>query len=315
MKRLNLILMIVGGFLCVSNAFSQSTEGPRYGVDLGFGEELEKRKSQNLNKSVGDPNLVYFDENYKPANSGKYTYRRIIKYKEPVIYGSLNSVTDLSGRTTVAPVASQTGTHICSLTDYYKTGEPALAASLITVYPNCSHGYLHGVAVFYYKNGRNSSKWSYNVGKLQGTVIFYNEDGTEREREEYENGKLIEANKFSVPVDNPLIGTWRYVEYYASPTVIPELNLNIPGSVKYSVTVTYYQNSIVETLTEGVTSGKTNEKRNWKYVSPSNVEHYQGDDLLERGTIRWISRNQYEYTITFHQNPNIIGQKYTYVRQ
>lgn len=263
--------------------------------------------------------VTYLDVDHNVATAESYVYKRVIKYKEPVLnpnigmgyYGNLTS--------NVQP----TGLHICSLIDYYKSGEPALVVNVLTLDLRCSRWAFDGMAISYFKNGTIKQKAPYKVGKLHGTVIKYDEDGNELKREEYENGKLIEANKFLVSADSPLIGTWRYEERTA-PFVVPNLNINRPGSLTKLLTAVFSSNGILEiTVQEGFVGNQSflggKEKTNWKYVARSSssgvLEQYQGDELLYRGSVKWIDSNQFEYVNTFHQNPNMVGQRYTYTRQ
>ncbi len=246
-------------------------------------------------------NITYIGEDLKPATATNYTYKRVIKYVKP------STTPDGYGGVIFF------GLHICSLMDYYKTGEPALVLNVVSSQLNCADWSPDGQAVYYYKNGNIKRKEFYKSGKLQGTRIFYNEDGTEQKREDYESGKLIEINKFSVSADNPLIGLWKYQEF--SP---------ISGKISKLTTANFSTNGVLEiTLQDVFINGKsyqnTTEKTNWKYISQSNssgiLEQYQGDDLLFRGNVKWISRNQFEYTNTFHTNPNAVGYKLLYTKQ
>src|SRR5690349_16826659 len=79
--------------------------------------------------------VTYLDADHKPTTAGSYTYKRVIKYKEPVM--NLNVGTDYYGNITANP--RPTGLHICSITDYYKTGEPALVGNVVAGDVSCSH--------------------------------------------------------------------------------------------------------------------------------------------------------------------------------
>lgn len=125
----------------------------------------------------------------------------------------------------------------------------------------------------------------------------------------------VNESKFSAPVNSPLIGSWKYVEYgyYDSPVTGRKSSY-----VKRTLIVTYYQNGINETKLEAGYQSIT-VKRNWKYIpkgaSSGIAEEYQGDKLTERGDVRWINSNQFEYTVTFHQNPELVGDKLIFTRQ
>ena len=259
--------------------------------------------------SVFAQNAAYLDADYKPATAANYTYKRVIKYVKPILnpnigfgyYGNMTSN------------VQETGLHVCSLIDYYKTGEPALVVNVLTIDLKCTQWAFDGIAIYYFKNGNLKRKEPYKTGKLHGTVIIYNDDGAEQRREDYQNGKLIEANKFSVSTDNPLVGTWKY----------QELSI-INGKVSKLITVNFSTNGILEiTVQDSFINGKsfinTTEKTNWKYIPKSNssgvLEQYQGDDLLFRGNVKLIGSDQFEYTNTFHPNPDVVGTKFLYTKQ
>jgi len=256
--------------------------------------------------------VTYYDELGIKATAANYAYKRVVKYKEPI--ERLNIGTGYYGDLTINSTLS--GLHICSLIDYYRTGEPALVATVISQNLDCSKWDFHGQAVWYYKNGNIKRKQTWKVGKLDGVEIFYDEKGNETKREEYVNGKLIEKGKFSVPADNPLLGTWKYVEYAHQGYVIGAMR--IPPEVKKSITLTYSQNGVVaSTVYNGLSTSTL--KGNWRYTSKSDssgvLEEYRGDELIERANVRWMSNNQFEYTVTFSQNPNIIGTQVIFTRQ
>lgn len=257
-------------------------------------------------------NVTYLDADYKPATAANYTYKRVIKYKEPIVNVTLGE--NYYGNITANSQPS--GLHVCTLIDYYKTGEIALVGNRTAGNINCSQlGGFNGQVIAYYKDGTIKRKEPWQYGKLNGVVIYYDVEGNETKRVEYVNGKLIEEGRFSAPSDSPLLGTWKYIEYYD----FGVRGIDVAPTVKISATVTYYQNGILETDFQNAAAITTKEKRNWKYISKSNSsgvsEEYQGDELMERGTIRWINKNQFEYTVTFHTNTDAIGNKSVWTRQ
>lgn len=261
--------------------------------------------------SVFAQNVTYLDENYKPATVGNYTYKRVIKYKEPIINPNIG--TGYYGGITANPQPS--GLHICTLTDYYKTGEPALIVNVVTLDLKCSEWAFDGQAVAYYKNGNIKRKESWKVGKLNGVVIFYNEDGAEAKREEYVNGKLIEEGKFSAPADSPLIGTWKFVEYYDQPKFGGVSRL--PPTVKQEIVITFSSNGVLDaTFRNGFSV--TSSKSNWKYTAQTSTtgmyELFTGDEMIFRGSVRWMDQDTFEETVVFSNDPNFIGMKKIYHR-
>jgi hypothetical protein len=254
--------------------------------------------------------VTYLDADHKPTTAGNYTYKRVIKYKEPVM--NLNVGTDYYGNITANP--RPTGLHICSITDYYKTGEPALVGNVVAGDVSCSQlGGFDGQVVAFYKNGNIKRKEPWKAGKLNGVVISYNEDGTELKREEYENGELVDENKFAVSSNNPLVGTWKFVQYFDRIQ-----GTNLPPRIKLALTITFSQNGVVRIIVQDSLSSRT-ESRNWKYIPQGDlsgiIEEYLGDEMFERVKVRWIDRDQFEYTVTFHQNANNIGNRFLFTRQ
>lgn len=244
--------------------------------------------------SVFAQRVIYLDANYKPTTATNYTYKRVLKYKETVqIF-----VRDYYGNVT----SQSAGVYICTVTDHYRTGEIALVGKVSSLDVGCSEGGgFQGQVVAYYKDGNIKRKESWEYGKLNGVVIDYDEEGNETKREEYVKGNLVDESKFSVSADSPIVGTWKYVKAARTSTYI------------------YSQNGVVESIHEYFLTSPSKTKGNWKYTpktaSSGVLEEYLGDDLVERGNVKFLSRNQIEYTITFSQNSDSIGKQYTWIRQ
>lgn len=275
--------------------------------------------------------ITYIDLFGGEATAVNYDYKRVIKYKEPIV--------------------NQRGLHYCTETQYRKTGKLFFEGKAISADVGCTKldGY-DGQVTYYNENGSIGRKVSWEFGKQHGWDIWYGKDGKEIFRNEYVKGerinctfepmfvhkydpvtqswigiqdwvpvcspgKLVEESKFSAPADSPITGTWKYVEYgtYDSP-----INGNKSSYVKLTSTFIYSQNGVVESIHQR--SYQTQKiKGNWKYIpktaSTGILEEYLGDDLIERGNVRFLSRNQIEYTITFSQNSDAIGNQYTWTRQ
>jgi len=252
--------------------------------------------------------VSYLDENHHPATEEDYFYKRTVKYKRDII--NPNFGIGYKGNITTNP--TPTGLHVCTVIDYYRTGEVALIYDALSLELSCTDLAADGPAISYYRNGRIHQKGSYVAGKPQGWVITYDEAGGVEKKELYQNGKRIEENKFPVAPNMPLIGTWVCKQYY------PQYYKNIQPQIKSVTTAVFYGNSWLEITSKSGVTSKT-EYTNWRYIPTGGysgtLEQYQGDDLLYRGDVRWISMDQFEYTNTFHQDPSRIGQKLTYTRQ
>jgi hypothetical protein len=310
MKRLSSIFFFATVFCLISiSVFAQNVTYLNEVPDIDKCKEINH--TTKLTMAVMD--CAERETKLIPTTATNYTYKRVMKYKQAII--DPNFGTGYYGGMTSNP--QSTGLHYCLLTDYYKTGEVALMGNFVSEDVNCSQrgGFFDGQVVAYYKDGTIKRKEPWSSGKINGVVIFYDEEGNEAKREEYVSGKLIDGNKFSVSADCPLLGTWKFVEYYDSSYLVA----NSKPVVKNSITVTYYQNGILEaTFVEGAIS-TTTEKRNWKYIPKSSSsgisEEYQGDELVERDSIRWITANQFEATVIFHVNPNAVGHRIILTRQ
>ncbi len=253
--------------------------------------------------------VIYLDADYNSATAANYTYKRVFKYKEEILH--LTFGRDYCGNSTSS--VKQTGIHVCTVTDYYRTGEIALVGKIIAGDVGCSQrGGFDGQVVAYYKNGNIKRKETWKSGIKNGVVIFYDEEGNENKREDYVNGKLIEENRFAAPADSPIIGTWKYVE-------CPNNDCSYTWRIVRTSTFVYSQNGVVESKHEQKYFPTQVIKGNWKYTpktaSSGILEEYQGEDLIERGTVKFLNRNQLEYMVTFSPDSNGIGKQYIWTRQ
>jgi hypothetical protein len=253
-------------------------------------------------------NVTYLDANYKPTTAANYTYKRVIKYEKPILNPNLLTVwLDGVPHTTINP--QQTGMHSCSLVDYYKTGERGRVANLLSIDATCSQWVFDGKEILYYKNGKVQREATYAMGKLHGKLIAYDENGNEVKREDYDHGVLIEENRL-------IIGTWKYDWYFVVQRDIA--GVKVPSSVGVRSTVIYSQNGDVEAI-HLTGDGMSKFNGSWKYI-PKNassgiLEEYQGEDLIGRGTVKWLSRDQLEYTTTFSKNSDLVGKQFVLTRQ
>ena len=124
------------------------------------------------------------------------------------------------------------------------------------------------------------------------------------------------TSRISVPADNPLLGTWKCEEYHEA---VKDKYFPIERYLIRSITLIYSQDGVVESIFVERLWEKGRAKGNWKYTPKNDssgvVEEYQGDDLGERGSIKWISKNQIEYTVTFNKDENVVGKKFIFTRQ
>ncbi len=174
-----------------------------------------------------------------------------------------------------------------------------------------------GQVVYYYENGDIARKEPWQYGKKHGVVITYDRQGNEilQLREEYVKGERIDTSKFSVPADSPIIGAWKYIEYGTRDSLFDGSKSSY---VIRTSTYIYSQNGVVESIHQTM-MGTSKIKGNWKYT-PKNassgvLEEFLGNDLVERGNVKFLSRNQLEYTITFSQNTDSVGKQSVWTRQ
>ncbi len=254
----------------------------------------------------------YLDSDYNPTSSTDYIYKRVLKHKEQII--NPNFGLGYYGNLTVNP--QLTNLHICSVTDYYKSGELALFGNAITGSISCSPAYgFDGQVVGYYKNGVIKYRAPWSTGKLNGIVIYNDDEGNEVRKEEYVNGKLIEEKKYSAPSDSPITGVWKYEDYRTFKSVVDGENSKY---LYKTSTYIYSSNGVVESIHQNRYEKQTL-KGNWKYISKTPttgvLEEFQGEDLIERGNVKFLSSVQIEYTITYSKNANVIGKKSLWSKQ
>lgn len=125
------------------------------------------------------------------------------------------------------------------------------------------------------------------------------------------------SNKSSVPADSPLLGTWKYEEYSEA---VKNTYFPVGRSLIRSITLIYSQDGVVESISQERVWEVARGKGNWRYIPKNDssgvVEEYQGNNLDERGSLKWINKNQFEYTVTFHsKDPKAVGNKFVFTRQ
>jgi antitoxin component YwqK of YwqJK toxin-antitoxin module len=197
---------------------------------------------------------------------------------------------------------------MCSLTDYFPSGEPALVANVYSLKTNCSDWVFDGKVVFFYPSGHMRKTEFYNANKLQGDVITYAEDGRILTKDHYEKGQQIDERKYAVAPNQPLVGRWR-----GSACRDPR-----GACFEYTLLWTINSNGILNTRFQGRLQN-SEMVTNWKYTSTGPaagvLEEFQGDTLGWKGDIRWINRYEFEYTTTFAPDANSIGQRFRFVRE
>ncbi|MEN3329345.1 MAG: hypothetical protein V7638_4152 [Acidobacteriota bacterium] len=128
-------------------------------------------------------------------------------------------------------------------------------------------------------------------------------------RQSNPSNEPIGGGKFSAPADSPMIGTWKYVEYSDKRKVIR------------TSTFIYSPNGVVESIHQ-VGTDTIETKNNWKYTAKSPksgvLEEFSGDDLVERGNVKFGTGNvivSLEYTVTFSKDSSVVGHQSTWIKQ
>lgn len=254
--------------------------------------------------------VTYIDANGKEVTAANYTYKRVIKY-EGALMDDNHLPVYMNGFPIVTNNFVQTGRHYCSLVEYYRTGETAREVKWLWSFSkNCSPGAIHGQEILYYKNGSRKQVATYDIGKLHRRLTAYDEAGNQTKQEDYDHGVRIEENRL-------IVGTWKFEWYYSQQRSMGA-GIIIPGNVKVISTVTYSQDNSGEA--SHITGyGITQSKSNWKYIpkdaSSGMLETYQGGNLVERGIVKWLSRDQHEYTVNFSPDSTVVGKQFVRTRQ
>jgi len=252
--------------------------------------------------------VVYLDKDYRTVTERSYAYKRVKQYKEEIIFPEF--ITDIHGETQIN--ARRSGYYRCSMLDYYPNGQVALVANISVQKTDCTGDFSYdGQVVYYYPSGRMRKKEFYKIGGfLQGDVITYAEDGRVLTKEHFEHGQRIDERKYAVAANQPLIGKWK-----TGSCQEPRL---YNTCVEFTLLWTIDSNGILHTHYQNNTQ-EWDTQTNWKYTSTSSaigvLEGFRGETLDWRGDLRWISRNEFEYTTTFDRDPNIIGQRLRFFRQ
>jgi len=272
--------------------------------------------------------VAYFDaeipetdhalQNSRPASASSHRYKRIFVpggNTTPSFTSSL--VQRPNGDEKATPYytynyAPMAGPYKCSIVDYYKNGQRAMYMQFaVSTRPGCQkdgrpYFAFNGDAIYYYPSGQIREKAFYKIGKLQGAVVDYNEDGSVRNTDYYEDGKLIDQRSFAASPQDPLLGTWR-----RDPVATPPKELEWTFSANGIVESRFFDEQL--TLVGGVI------RTNWKYIPEGSaggvLEEYQGGQPYCKGTIRWINRNRFVYTLTYDSNPDnrsLIGKYWTF---
>lgn len=253
--------------------------------------------------------VSYVDRDGHPASAKSYAFKRVIKYKEQIYIP--HSTTDRYGIQHIDQNPS--GLHICSLTDYFPSGEPALVANIFSQQPSCDQWSFKGKVIYYYRSGRiRKTEFYQPAGILEGDAITYAEDGRIVTKEHYEGGQSIDTDKYQVAANHPLAGKWK------RRCVDDDSAFNTCTQSRLLWTIS--PNGILYTQSLGENPAENWEgQTNWKYTStgPATgvLEEFQGKTLVERGNIRWMSKNEFEDTIAFSPNPDVIGERFRFVRE
>ena len=261
--------------------------------------------------------ILYLDRDYQPASESSYAFKRVIQQESMHHQEHLR---DKNGNVRDRPSI----VYVCSVRDYYASGEPALVGESTSSRKGCNldcaleDGTLtyctpsfQGKVIYYYPSGRIRKTEFYQDRVRQGDVITYAEDGRILTKQHYEGGLLIDDKKYAVAADDPLVGKWKSVKHDC-----------LERSSRYKTCVflwTFSSNGILYSrFVSEVLYGTWEEQTNWKYTStgPATgvLEEFQGGMLCQREDIRWMSKNEFEETITFSPDPDSIGQRTRFVR-
>lgn len=127
-------------------------------------------------------------------------------------------------------------------------------------------------------------------------------------------GSLRESNKYSAPVDSPIIGTWKYQDGCTTKNVygITSTSCKQMSSITYSKDGSVQSLHVIDVSVQSVIG-------NWKYTAENEtsgvLEEFKDGKLVEKGNVRFLGRSQLQYTITFSANSDSIGKTYTWNKQ
>lgn len=205
-----------------------------------------------------------------------------------------------------------------------------------TIEVNISSGSLKGVVT--YKKSKEKQSWilskpetTQNDSNVEGNYKVLNNNPVLQARcENLKNdadpvlqarcvnlksaGSLRESNKYSAPVDSPIIGTWKYQDGCTTKNVYGITST----SCKQTSSITYSQNGSVQSL-HVIDVSVQSLVGNWKYTAENEssgvLEEFKDGKLVEKGNVKFLGKSQLQYTITFSANSDIVGRTYIWNKE
>jgi hypothetical protein len=125
---------------------------------------------------------------------------------------------------------------------------------------------------------------------------------------------LFSSNKYSAPVDSPIIGTWKYQDGCRTTELFGQTSTNCD---RYS-TYIYSQDGNVESI-HIINLFASTINGNWKYTAADKssgvLEEFKDDKLVEKGSVKFLGKSQLQYTLTFSVNLDSVGKIYIWNKQ
>lgn len=128
------------------------------------------------------------------------------------------------------------------------------------------------------------------------------------------NSSSSSSNKYSAPIDSPIIGTWKYQDGCTT----TGFGTFTATSCDRTSTYIYSQDGNVQSI-HIVKFSLQSTTGNWKYTAENELsgilEEFKGDKLVEKGNIKFLGKSQLQYTITFSVSSDIVGKTYIWNKQ
>lgn len=257
--------------------------------------------------------MGYADENFKATESAsKAKYYMIKKFAEPDYMPSFNPTGDgfIQGygySINLTPVMTELDHYFFEYYDF--NDKKVLEAKAIVLRSNGDFE-LDGPAYFFHENGKVKVKTNFENTKLSGRYTVYDENEKYVSHTYYMNGK-----KFTPKVtDKRVLGKWRAetkideIDYYLYNEVFED-GLMIITSQLVPYDVGFGEVTGEPVVTEVLWSyNKTGADK-----GDMTIYNYDGSEI---GTdeIVFIDNDTFTSIITKHADPDIVGEKYEFIR-